>query len=296
MAPASPLLPLSEVDPAHLDGLWAGPIVLAHMCWPGAQRAQQHAIATWAASMMAVLESEELATETTLGMAEALGRVAAQLGVSEAEVMKMPNAREFMQAVGGLPGKVRADIDAALFLRSGGLATVATAPGLDQVNAYVAHAVGGGAALAGLVLLTVARLAKHHPEVGPASQKRAVEVVWATTTQRGSRSMIDDWKRWRRVLPLWAALVCRASAAGNKDALRATMDDALSPAGVRSLLSHAAWFRQFARAHQAPGAARPLLLPSEVDPLPGGFPPTLPDIRPLDGQALAAARRHKRGR
>jgi hypothetical protein len=297
-ATAEPLPVLcAEPEPADETAEIAATLrFLAVLFWPEDARRRCEAAATWAAALIAgVVE------QSTPEVAEALLRVraaeaAAAFGIGVDDVLAAPYLRGVLDSLPAtfprVAAELQAEMHARLFVPAGGLAAVAAAPGLETLHTEMKRAIETGPGLAGLTLLTVASLARHHPEVGTASLNRAVAALEGTAPGRSIRSLKTAWDRHRVAAHVWAGLLAAVIDAGariNGDP-EAVFSVIETTEGHARTLGYAAWFAEWAQQHVVPGAARPVLdcalIEVEADPIE-------PPLPPVGAEAVERARRYR---
>ena len=131
----------------------------------------------------------------------------------------------------------------------------ADAPGADRLHAEFEKAAREGTFIAGRLLLMVASLVEHHREVD-ASLARAIAILVEAKRRKpflpipDPRHIKEVWKRWRCVVPLWAATIAASEHLADSTPGFSTAEGAtevlLMPAGRMAVLGMAAWFRDFA--------------------------------------------------
>lgn len=175
----------------------------------------------------------------------------------------------------------------------------ADAPGAAQLQADMDTAARMGAFVAGQTLLLVASLAKHHPDVEP-SVARAIAVLAAAKRRKpflplpDPQSMKLAWKEWRRVAPLWAAMLVasevRADSTPGFSLAEGATEVLLAPDGTVAILRVAAWFRDFGIGFTPRHAPMPLLPEREcADMPPAGTEALEPSLKRLPEWAVQAA-------
>jgi hypothetical protein len=273
------------------------------MVWPKSERRQAEATATWAAQMLAFRKAwPEVILQD--GMELGITAAAKHMGVTPAEVLSMPHARDLsarlVPVARGLAQGLATRVETELFEPAGGLQRVAAAPGADALAADIKRALERGALASGVLLATIASIHQHNPSL-TASLNRGVAVLEILNKRLRSavsfpreRAMKHAWVEWRGVAPLWAA--AWLDAADGRFAASpplATMEGQFAdPARRRRILSWAGWFRDFATTHVAPNASRPEpLIPAvEAVAIETSAEPAVPPVGPIPADVLSAAR------
>lgn len=286
--------PVVAFDHTSPYALW---FLIALLSWPTDKRQQAYALATYAAQLIAYFEEKgpALAAET---FATTVAGVAERLGISEEEVLSMPQARPMAEAMLQDASNARGMIEAELLRPAGGYQTLADAPGSRVLREEAQKALSGGARNVGWALLLIANMDRRHSGLQP-SLNRAIAIMEATCSGKNwasvsDRTLKDHWKQWRGIAPLSAAIWVwqMDPQAGN------TWDERLYTAfgtelGVKSVLRWAKWFRGFAVSFGASKGRGPLIPEEEAViydvPLPSAEPPLLG----LSPSELEAARRYR---
>jgi hypothetical protein len=179
-----------------------------------------------------------------------------------------------------------------LIIPNGGFASIAAAPGIDRIETEVSSAINGDACAAGLLLIAIAVLHKHHPEMS-ASLNRAVFILSSRKVMgdraRTERSLIGAWKKWRAVAPLWAGVIV-ASGGWSQQQIMGML---LSDEELRQAIAVAKWFASFGTRHKPDRAARPIIPNHEVMEFPADLEEEEPNLLPLKGAWLDEARSYR---
>ena len=288
---AAPVVAFDHTSPfAH----W---YLIALLSWPTDKRQQGYALATYAAQLIAYFEEKgpALASET---FATTVAGVAERLGISEEEVLSMPQARPIAEAILRDASNARGMIEAELLRPAGGYQTLADAPGSRVLREEAIKALMGGARNVGWALLLIANMDRRHPGLQP-SLNRAIAVMEATCSGKNwanvsDRTLKDHWKQWRGIAPLSAAIWVwqMDPRAGN------TWDDRLYSAfgteiGVKAVLRWAKWFRGFAVSFGASKGRGPLIPEEEAVIYDVPLPSAEPNLPGLSRSELEAALQYR---
>ncbi len=293
---ASAGAPVLAVDP---DWDFAGQAILRFMTWPKSQRRQEQATVTWAAQALAFRQAwpGEILDG---GMKLAAVLVAEKLGVTPAEVLSMPFARELpvllAPVVDAEADKIAERVRAELFEPAGGYQRVAEAPGADLLHAEFRSAVERGAMEAGILLGLIAALHLNH-RGQTASLNRAIAILLEMDKRgevkiRKETSLKQAWTQWRSVAPLWAA-VCLDHGDTRFNGLPDLAKIAglfVSPARRRRVLSWAQWLREFAVTHKPPNTTTTHILKSEAVQIIAPVEPEPAPVGPIGAELLEGAR------
>lgn len=289
-----PAAPMVAFDPKSPYALW---YLIALLSWPKDQRQQAYALTTYASELIGFYDDHgpTLAANTLQGT---VARVAARLGIPEAEVLAMPQARMIAEHLREHLDNVKASIETDMFEPAGGHRVVARAPGVDVLRGQIQKATDGGARSVGWALLLVATMQRRHPELN-ASLNRAFAIMEATCLERdwpglSERTLKDQWEGWRDIAPLSAALwtwtLGRPPGASRDEWLAAAFR---TETGVKAVLRWARWFRRFGTTHKARGSRATLLSEAETIDYRVDLPPMEPNLPNLTPRELAAAKAYK---
>ena len=189
------------------------------------------------------------------------------------------------------------DTAMARFEAIGGLGTVVEAPAYQALVADVVSSAHGAARRAGEVLLTVACMQEHHPELPP-SVNRAMAVIEKRYSRPGARKLADvnerglkdAWRDGRSTAPLWAALVFHEHAISGRGLPIGSAF--LDPLHRHLVLAAAAWFREFAGKFQPKRAREPLIPIDDTLELRVGVDAAQPLLLPLPSELLDVAKKY----
>jgi hypothetical protein len=263
----------------------------ALLFWPGNERRQKEAVASWAATLMGMwVEAVGILPDLLDAVLE---RWAVDFGLTVEELRATPRIRELLAEMRSPAGQreieetreeVRREIDCRVFAPAGGLLRVSAAPGLAALVDEQAKATQGPEGMCGKILLALASAEKHHArELASVSLNR----VMAALEGPGHtiRWMKDAWSRTRGA-HLWAGLaVAIADELQRGESFGNAVESVLArPQRRAQILGYAAWFKEWAERFVPKGAARPLFRRHALVPLEA--PPLEPPLQPLPAELI----------
>lgn len=286
--------PIAEFDP---KSPFAGMYLMALLGCPKDRRGQQHTLATYAAEMIAYCKarSPELSREMFDLTVKA---AAAQMGVSEQDVLAMPQSRPIAQAIAHDAHNMQPYIEEELLTPAGGFQSLAEAPGSAVLRAAWDAALSGPVRNVGVTLTLIASLDRFHTDI-PGSLNRAFAIMEADAPggRRSSvtaRTLRAHWLEWRGVAPLAAALRIWCHAVPPTQDGREHIAGAFATTeGVSTLLSWAQWFRAFGVLF-APSRGQKSIIPeAEAVQYRVNVPILTPPLTPLSPEELHNARGYR---
>ncbi len=284
-----PILAIDTKDP------FAWLRIVAGFVWGGDRRKMDLALATYSSELLGILR--EVAREPM--QPTTLAALAQRLGLSPAELSRMPGCAVFYTSFFAQPGAAARALDERVFEPVGHFRAAAEAPGSERLVRDYAKAVEGGAFHAGVLLLLVAMLAHCHPDV-PASLNRALAILGRWRERRlmhlpSERALLQGWKAWRHVAPLWAAFGAEFQDArrGSLSDFAAGLEALQDPARLGRVLGHAKWFRRFATTFVPEHASGPLIPPGLALQIVCDAPEEEVPFAPLPEADVEAARRYQ---
>ena len=301
-SPAGP--PVVSIDPRDP---FAGIHLVAALGWPQSEGDRKKALATLWADWQARFDDEGN-QRAEAAVAAALQEAADAHGCTPADILSLPEAREFeAQARRDLIESATKGAAEALLRPAGGMRAVADAPGLDVINEQSRYAQRSGA-IAGQALCLIASMAHLHPDIS-ASMSR----TWAAMrAEPPSKALIDKpkllgdraglirfWQEWCGSAPLHAAAHLYMAGSHFAHDPQAYLEGMFStPSGVGTVLGWAKWFRAWGTSFR-PDRARlgTTLIPPETalfyDTKDAGVPELRPPLWRLTAAQLAAVHQHK---
>jgi hypothetical protein len=263
----------------------------ALLYWPGNQRRQKEAIATWAATLMGMwVEAVGILPDLFDAV---LQRWAADFGLTVEELRATPRIRKLLAQMRSPAGQgevaaareeVRREIDCRVFAPAGGLLPVSAAPGLAALADEQGKTAQGPEGMCGRLLLVLASAERHHArELASVSLNR----VMAAMEEPGHtiRWMKDAWAKTRGA-HLWAAFaVAIADELQRGESFGDAVDSVLArPQRRREVLGYAAWFKEWGERFTPKGAAHPLFRRHSLVLLQA--PPLEPPLQPLPAELI----------
>jgi hypothetical protein len=269
--------------------------LIVALAWGGEPRKMDRALATLAAEGLGVLTELNKLPIAALDL-PALSRL---LDLRMDELVRMPGAPTFYRSYFTDPARSFRELEQNVFVPAGHYLAVADAPERDRVLEELERAFNRGGCFAGVQLMLIATIARHHPEMS-ASLNRAIAVMEAWPA-RGARKIPSDrtlwevWTKWRRLAPLWAAYAVELLNAGNLGftADAAGLEAVHDPIRRRRILSGAKWFRSFAVSFSSKRNGDPLIPPGEALRIIADVEELEPDLPPLPPDDLAAAKAYQ---
>jgi hypothetical protein len=266
--------------------------------WPGNERAQREAVATWAAAMLGVIDATLRRDVIRAHVDAVLDRIAAAAGVTVAEITAVPRFAalrakiERGEGIGEARGEAEAELRRAVIDPAGGWMALAVARGLEAINADLRRAFAGPDALAGFALALLACAAEHHAAELPSIS--ANRVLWAL--EAPGRSMRVLKHAWAKAIAphLWAALFLEGRGALMlgpslaEDAVAALFETA---AGRERVAGAAAWLADWGQRFVPTGAQRAVLAGRAL--LPVATAPRRPPLPRLPAEMLARLREYR---
>jgi hypothetical protein len=263
----------------------------ALLYWPGNQRRQKEAVATWAATLMGMWAE---AVDNLPGLFDAvLERWAADFGLTVEELRATPRIRELLAEMRSPAGQgdvaaareaVRREIDCRVFAPAGGLLRVSAAPGLAALADEQGKAAQGPEGMCGKILLVLASAERHHAhELASVSLNRVMRALEGPG--HTIRWMKHVWARTRGA-HLWAGF---AVAIGDElqrgESFGNAVESVLAhPQRRAQILGYAAWFKAWGERFTPRGAAHPLFRRHALVPLEA--PPLQPPLQPLPAELI----------
>jgi len=270
----------------------------AVLLWPGNERAQREAVATWAAVTLGVFNAIMRRDVVRAYFDAWLERVAAAAGVTVAEIAAVPRFAALRADIerGEDIDEARREVEAELWRDvidpAGGWMALAVARGLEAINADFRRALAGPEALAGIALALLACAAEHH--AGELPSISVNRVLWAM--EAPGRSMRVLKHAWAKAIAphIWAAFILEGrgalmlgpSLAG--EAFAALLETA---AGRERLSGAAAWLADWGRRFVPTGAQRAVLAGRAL--LPVAAAPRRPPLPRLPAELLARLREYR---
>lgn len=255
-------------------------------------------LATFAAEMFAYFEARGSAAIHAENFDASISEVAKRLGVDTTVVLSMPLARSIAaniaEKIKNTPGQIKEE----LFDPAGGWQAVAEAGGSKLLREMADKAFDGPVRNVGYALSLVAAIKLHHPTIQP-SLNRAFAVMEKTCNGQNwvsisERSLKDNWKQWRAVAPIGAALWTfeqqRIGINAPADWFEKAMKD---PDGLKLLLRWAKWFRGFGVGFYPKGGQGSLIPADEAFDYDIGLSELRPSILPLSPDELKAAQAYR---
>jgi hypothetical protein len=263
----------------------------ALLYWPGQERRQKEAVATWAATVMGLWDE---GFENLPGLVDSvLERRAAAFGLTPEELRATPRIRDLLAEMRSPAGQRQVEetreglhrgLDHHAFRPAGGFLRVSAAPGLSVLAAEQWRAAQGPEAMCGTILLVLAAAERHHAQdlasVSLNRVMRALEDLGQVGKAGHSiRWMKDAWARTRGA-HLWAAFLAAVGGElqGAEPAADAIESILIQPQRRAEVLAFASWFRQWGATFTPKGAAHPLfrrhaLVPIQAAPMEPPLPP-----------------------
>ena len=181
----------------------------------------------------------------------------------------------------------------------GGLRAIADGPSFNEIRDEISNCIRGHPMLAGLSFYLIAAIDAHHSDL-TLSYNETYRIFSATFDNLKVSSV--DWLKtrlpfWHPVAALWAGLLAEADcwldgALVDIDKLETTFLHVLKLSERRQrFLSYAAWFSDFVVDYSRPDNIR--RRPDRIIRFPDAVQPIKPDLRPLTGPALTAARHYR---
>jgi hypothetical protein len=263
----------------------------ALLYWPGNERRQKEAVATWAATLMGMwVEAVGILPDL---LDAVLQRWAADFGLTVEELRATPRIRKLLAEMRSPAGQgevaaareeVRREIDCHLFAPAGGLLRVSAAPGLAALVDEQGKAAQGPEGVCGRLLLVLAAAERHHAhELASISLNRAM----AALEERGHtiRWMKDAWSKTRGA-HLWAGLaVAIADELQRGESFGNAVESVLAhPQRRARLLAYGSWFKEWGERFTPRGAAHPLFRRHSLVPVQA--PPLEPPLQPLPAELI----------
>jgi hypothetical protein len=148
-----------------------------------------------------------------------------------------------------------------------------------------------------MLLLTIAKLDEWHADV-PASLNRAaavLEAAWIREHGECPSNLMEIWKQWRHLAPLWAsyAIEYRNALASGLTPVAAELESLHDATRLRRVLGGAEWFRCFAESFSANRAPTSLIPSGEALRIISDAGLIKPDIKPHVAEDLAAAKTYR---
>ena len=270
----------------------------AVLFWPGNERAQREAVATWAAAILGLIDATMGRDVILAHFDAALDRIAAAAGVTVAEIAAVPRfvalraEIERGESIGEARGEAEAELRRAAIDPAGGWMALAVARGLEAINADFHRAFAGPEALAGTALALLVCAAEHHAaELPSVSVNR---VLWALEARGRSLTVLKH--AWAKAIAphLWAALVLEGAGAVMlgpslaEDAVAALIETA---AGRARVAGAAAWLADWGQRFVPTGAQRPVLAGRAL--LPVATAPRRPFLPRLPPEMLARLHKYR---
>jgi hypothetical protein len=263
----------------------------ALLFWPGNERRQKEAVASWAATLMGMwIEAVGLLPDLLDAVLE---RWADDFGLTVEELRATPRIRELLAEMRSPAGQgevaaareeVRREIDCRVFTPAGGLLRVSAAPGLAALADEQAKAAKGPEGMCGKMLLVLASAERYHAhELASVSLNR----VMAALEGPGHtiRWLKDAWSRTRGA-HLWAALaVAIADELQRGESFADAVESVLAhPQRRARLLAYSSWFKAWGERFTPRGAARPLFRRHALVPVQAA--PLEPPLQPLPAELI----------
>jgi len=227
----------------------------ALLAWPGDDRAQREAVATWAAATLGVIAEVAQRGVVLAHLEAALDRIAAAAGVTVDVLAAMPGLtalRAEIERGERVLAKARAETEAEVRRHvldpAGGWLALAAARGIEVIAGDFAKAGIGREGVAGAALAVLVRCAENHAADLPSVSVN--RVLWAMEGPGRSMPMRKDaWTR-ARAPHLWAAVALEGEGVvfmggPPKEAVAALLE---TTAGRARVASAAAWLAEWGRA------------------------------------------------
>jgi hypothetical protein len=270
----------------------------AVLLWPGNERAQREAVATWAAVTLGVIDAMMRRDVIRAYFDAWLERVAAAAGVTVAEIAAVPRIAALRAEIerGEDIDEARREAEAELrrdvIDPAGGWMALAVARGLEAINADFRRALAGPEALAGIALALLACAAEHHAAELPSISVN--RVLWAMEARGRTRTVLKH--AWMKAIAphLWAALflegrdALRLGPSLAEEAFAALLETA---AGRERLSGAAAWLADWGQRFVPTGAQRAVLAGRAL--LPVAAAPRRPPLPRLPAETLARLREYR---
>jgi hypothetical protein len=237
----------------------------ALLYWPGNERRQKEAVATWAATLLGMwIEAAGILPDLLDAVLE---RWASDFGLTVDELRSTPRIRELLAEMRSPAGQreiertreeVRREIDCRVFAPAGGLLRVSAAPGLGALVDEQGKATQGPEGMCGKILLVLASAERHHAhELASVSLNRVMAALEGPG--RTIRWLKHSWSRTRGA-HLWAALaVAIADELQRGESFGNAVESVLAhPQRRARLLAYGSWFKDWGERFVPKGAARPL--------------------------------------
>jgi hypothetical protein len=263
----------------------------ALLYWPGNERRQKEAVATWAATLMGMWAE---AVDNLPGLFDAvLERWAADFGLTVEELRATPRIRKLLAEMRSPAGQreieerreeVLREIDCRVLAPAGGLLRVSAAPGLAALAVEQGKAAQGPEGVCGKLLLVLAAAERHHAhELASVSLNRVMRAL--EEPGHTIRWMKDAWAKTRGA-HLWAGfLVAVADEIQRTQPFADAVDSVLArPQRRGELLGYAAWFKAWGERFTPRGAAHPLFRRHSLVPVQA--PPLEPPLQPLPAELI----------
>jgi hypothetical protein len=265
----------------------------ALLFWPGNERRQKEAVATWAATLMGMWAE---AVDNLPGLFDAvLERWAADFGLTVEELRATPRIRKLLAEMRSPAGQreieerreeVLREIDCRVLAPAGGLLRVSAAPGLAALAVEQGKAAQGPEAMCGKILLVLAAAERHHAqELASVSLNRVMRALEGPG--HAIRWIKDAWAKTRGA-HLWAGfLVAVADEIQRTQPFADAVENVLArPQRRAQVLGYAAWFKAWGERFTPKGAARPLFRRHSLVPVQA--PPLDPPLQPLPAKLIHA--------
>jgi hypothetical protein len=296
--PPRPRAPVAEFNPFLPDACVAAQVLLS---WPNDPRRQAEVLATGHVHQLG-FATDDLPEALNHGFAKGIENLAQRLNVTTEALHALPDFQRVLREVRSIfsEGERAATTRSMenLTKPAGGFKTAAAAPGWTKIEAEAEAATNVHGRRAGLIMLTVARLALHHPNL-TASAKRACFAVARTPATEGGvgptepATIFKPWPKWRGIGPMYAALIIELEDGGRKPdpdgfgegVLRVLIDGER----LRRVLCWSIWLRNFALSHKLPNTGKAFLPLEEAVEYRVGLAPEQPPIHKLMGRLLDEA-------
>jgi hypothetical protein len=286
-APKHKILSTLKIDP---DDQFAWMRVIVVLVWGGKERKMEQALATISSDGLGVLHELSKQPIPPLNL-QALSRA---LGLPVNELARMPGAPTFYQGYFNRPAHSARQLWDKVFVPAGHYRGVASAPPWDTLLSDLNRTTERDGFFAGMLLIIVARLHERHPDT-PSSLNRAVAVLKAVRVpgiQKLPSDLLQIWKRWRHLAPLWAAYTIEVQGAQSlgftPDA--AALEAMHDPKRLKRILGMSKWFQRFAESFAADRARGPLIPPGKALQIVADVDEVKPEFKPLFPEDLAAAK------
>jgi hypothetical protein len=263
----------------------------ALLYWPGNERRQKEAVATWAATLMGMWAEAVCLLPDLLDAV--LERWADDFGLTVEELRATPRIRELLEEMRSPAGQgevaaareeVLQEIDRRVFAPAGGLLRVSAAPGLAALADEQGKATQGPEGMCGKMLLVLASAERYHAhELASVSLNR----VMAALEGPGHtiRWLKDAWSRTRGA-HLWAGFaVAIADELQRGEPFADAVESVLAhPQRRARLLAYGSWFKDWGERFTPKGASHPLFRRHALVPLEA--PPLEPPLQPLPAELI----------